>query len=141
MPLSIDPLRPYLPLIYGGIVVLVVAGFAVQRLTINRLRDQVASRNAELKGFREAQRTNMLTIGKLQTTLSAVVEAMRADRERAIAAVTAAEKRAVSINNELELTREELQRVYAKSPSARKWGDTGVDADVAGSLPGRRRPN
>lgn len=137
--ISLDPIRPYLPLVYGGIVVLVVAAFAVQHWRIGNLRARLDEKNTALKGYADAQSTNLATIAELQARFTALVDTMRLERDAAIRAQADAQRKVDAINEKYESTKRELDDVYAKSRTAREWGAVGIDADVADRLPGGDR--
>lgn len=140
--ISLDPIRPYLPLVYAGIFAVVIGLFWLQSRTITNLRERVKEKSAALQGYATAQQTNLETIGRLQTAQAALLQALQLERERAVAAATEAQRRVDMVNAELETTRRELANVYEHSETAREWGDRGVDRDVADLLPnGTHRPN
>lgn len=140
--ISIDPIRPYLPLLYAGTVAVLLGLLWLQGRSNANLRERLREKNEALQGFRDAQSTNLDTIGQLQASLTSLLEALRIERDRAVAAATDAQRAIDRVNAAHESTKRELANVYARSSSARAWGAVGVDRDVADRLPEHAdRPN
>jgi len=130
---------PYWLWIKIGIVVAIVSLFLWQRHRINSLKeDNELYRNA-VAGYAQAQTVNLSTIDDLNARIDNFVESRRLEREAQTKAVADAEAAIKRINADLNSLNKELADVYARTPSARKWADTGVDASVADRLPGGSR--
>lgn len=136
--ISLDPIRPYLPLVYGGIVLAVAIAFGVQQWRISNLRARLDEKNIALKGYADAQSTNLATIAELQSRFTALVDTMRLERDAAVKAQADAQRATDAINKKYEATKRELADVYERSPTARAWAAGAVDRDVADRLPGGR---
>lgn len=140
--MTLDPIKPYLPLVYIGaalIVGLVVVGHFKGDRKVKAERDAAL---AEVAAYAEAQTVNLSNIDNLKTRIDLMVEARRLETEAMDKAVADAAAAVESANTQLAAVTEELNDVYAKYPTARAWGNTGVDARVADRLPGgkaRRR--
>lgn len=141
--ITLDPIKaaiaPYWTLIKIGIVVAIVALFLWQRHRISSLKEDNELLRHAVAGYAQAQTINLDTIDNLKLRIDGFVESRRLEREQMAAAVEGATKAVESINADLAKTNKELADVYSRTPSARKWADTGVDASVADRLPGGSR--
>lgn len=129
---------------WGAIAIaaaLVAGVFMWQRSTISNLKEEVELHKAAVQGYEQAQIVNLGVIEELRLKNNQCVESKRIGLEAAAAAVAAADAEERKTAKQLATTSEELARVYAKHPSARAWGNSGVDSAVLGSLPNRARPN
>jgi hypothetical protein len=91
---------------------------------------------AKSQGYAEAQKSNLTVIDDLNRRLNECVATHAANDEAAARAAEKLEAEKAKIAKELAETREELNDVYEKQPTARAWGRTGVDRAVADRLPG-----
>lgn len=130
--IAVDPIKA----VAAGALVLAIAGAAAVAWRIDSLKDRVAVLEAQAETWRQAQDTNMNTIAVLKAANKRIIDAQRADKAEGERAVAAAAARQKTIEQERDRALGELERVYAKSPQARAWAATGVDADVARRLPG-----
>jgi multidrug resistance efflux pump len=137
--MNLDPIRPYLTLIYVVMIGLVVLGVLMLVADNRRLREKIRSKDSALAQFRAAQETNLATITDLGERLNRLVTIRAIERRQAEDAAERAALAAQDLNRQLAATTRELNDLYAKSETARQWGASGVDADVAARLPGGRR--
>lgn len=123
-----------------AVAVLAVAlgiGLGVEVHRYDQLKLTTAACVTDRANFADTQKGNLSTIADLQRRLSVLAEARKVEQgaaARELARVDAAAKAATERNAALSA---QLEHLYATDPGARAWGDAGVDAGVAASLPKR----
>lgn len=135
MALSIDPIRPYLPLVYGGVVLLVIGGLVYQRERIKDLKGQRADLKQTIATYASAQKTNLASIDTLQGAIAKWEKRCSVDaavQDKAVADLAAAQAEA---ERRAAANTKEIEYVYVNSPAARAWRDTAVPRDIADRLP------
>lgn len=134
--MNLDPIKPYLPLVYAGIVLAVILAVGLHVRADNKVKAERDKLKLDIAAYQDAQTVNLSNIDNLKERIDAMVESRRLEANAMAEAVAASEAATAAANAKLAATTEELNNVYAKYPTARAWGNTGVDARVADRLPG-----
>jgi hypothetical protein len=135
MNLSLDPIRPYLPLVYGAVVLAVIVAFAVQGSRIKSLKRKNDEQGAALLTYAGAQKTNLATIATLKAANQAWEKNCTFDTAAQAKAVADLDVAQAEHDRRAAATTKEIEYVYVNSPTARAWGRTGVPRDIADRLP------
>lgn len=125
--------------IFAAAALVLLAGFGIQTARLGYLERAAAKYSTAIDGYKAAQSENLATIDALQGRYTALVLSRRLDKDKATEAAARATRETERISRELEKSRAALDETYRRHPTARAWGNQGVDADVADKLPSPRR--
>jgi hypothetical protein len=133
---KLGPLE-WLALIGGVMIALLVLSLGVEHSRLVSARADGAACEGTVANFDSAQHGNLTTIADLQRRLAALTEARKVEQQASARAVAAAMASATEADKRRDAVEARLEQLYAQDSNARDWGNAGVDAGVAASLPKR----